>query len=146
MGKTPADMQPELVLTDAPSPEARRAIDDGLTEYNLEQVSAWGVTPLACLVRDPDGTVLGGMLGRTSIGLLFIDVVFLPSTLRRGGIGTRMLGMMETEAIRRGCRTGVLFTISFQAPAFYARHGWREFGRVACDPPGTARVFMTKEF
>jgi len=27
---------------------------------------------------------------------------------------------------------------------FYERHGWTEFGRIACDPPGSARVFMTK--
>ena len=53
--------------------------------------------------------------------------------------------MMEEEGARRGCRSGVLYTISFQAPGFYERHGWREFGRVACDPPGTSRVFMTKE-
>ena len=38
----------------------------------------------------------------------------------------------------------MLYTISFQAPTFYERHGWREFGRVPCDPPGTSRVFMTK--
>jgi hypothetical protein len=38
----------------------------------------------------------------------------------------------------------VLYTISFQAPGFYARHGWRVFGEISCEPPGTSRVFMTK--
>jgi hypothetical protein len=38
----------------------------------------------------------------------------------------------------------VLYTISFQAPGFYVRHGWHEFGRIPCDPPGTAGIFMTK--
>jgi hypothetical protein len=38
----------------------------------------------------------------------------------------------------------LLYTVTFQAPGFYERHGWIEFGRVACDPPGTARVFMSK--
>jgi hypothetical protein len=57
-----------------------------------------------------------------------------------------MLHMAEDEAVRRGCRAGVLYTISFQAPAFYQRHGWREFGRVACHPPGASRIFMTKDF
>ena len=33
---------------------------------------------------------------------------------------------------------------SFQAPGFYERHGWRTFGDIPCDPPGTSRVFMTK--
>lgn len=28
---------------------------------------------------------------------------------------------------------------------FYRRNGWRAFGEVPCDPPGTGRVFFTKE-
>ena len=51
---------------------------------------------------------------------------------------------MEAEAKRRGCKAGVLYTLSFQAPGFYEKRGWREFGRVPCEPPGTSRVFMTK--
>jgi len=50
----------------------------------------------------------------------------------------------EDEGRRRGCRAAVLYTISFQAPEFYARHGWRVFGEIPCEPPGTRRVFMTK--
>jgi hypothetical protein len=40
----------------------------------------------------------------------------------------------------------VLFTINFQAPGFYRRLGWRVFGEIPCDPPGTSRVFLTKNF
>jgi hypothetical protein len=39
---------------------------------------------------------------------------------------------------------GVLYTISFQAPGFYERHGYRVLGTVPCLPLGTSRVFMTK--
>jgi GNAT superfamily N-acetyltransferase len=69
----------------------------------------------------------------------------LPVELRGHQIGTHMLRMAEEEAMRRGCHGAVLYTISFRAPGFYQRHGWREFGRIPCDPPGTSRVFMTKE-
>ena len=34
---------------------------------------------------------------------------------------------------------------AFQAPAFYKRHGWRVFSEIPCDPPGTSRIFMTKQ-
>jgi hypothetical protein len=36
-------------------------------------------------------------------------------------------------------------TIHFQAPGFYARHGWREFGRIKIPPPGHTRIFMRKD-
>jgi hypothetical protein len=39
----------------------------------------------------------------------------------------------------------VLYTISFQAPGFYAKRGYRAFGKIDCDPPGTSRIFMVKD-
>jgi hypothetical protein len=54
--------------------------------------------------------------------------------------------MAQKEARRRGCRAGVLYTISFQAPGFYQRLGWRVFGEIPGDPPGISRVFLTKDF
>jgi hypothetical protein len=39
----------------------------------------------------------------------------------------------------------VLLTISFQAPEFYRRNGWRVFGEIPCNPPGTSRIYLTKD-
>ncbi len=135
----------DIVLTDAPDETAYTTIEEGLGDFNAERAGYRDWRALAVLARDPaTGETVGGMLGRTTLGLLFLDLVYLPPVLRGQSIGSRMLGMMEEEAARRGCRSGALTTISFQAPGFYERHGWREFGRVPCDPPGTFRVFMSK--
>ena len=135
-----------LTVTDTPSTRAQEVIERGLNGYNKEQAGYWDWRGLAVLVSDPQTSeVRGGLLGHTSLGLLFIDLVFLPDSLRDRGLGSRVLELAESEARQRGCRGAVLYTISFQAPGFYERHGYREFGRVPCDPPGTARVFMTKE-
>lgn len=137
--------QCDIVLTDAPTDADEAAIEGGLADFNAEQAGIRDGRPLAVLARDPaTGKTLGGMVGRTTLGLLFLDLLYLPSTLRGQDLGSRMMRMVEQEAVRRGCRSGALITISFQAPGFYERHGWREFGRVPCDPPGTFRVFMSK--
>jgi GNAT superfamily N-acetyltransferase len=134
-----------FVVTDAPDDLLKKTIDDGLTAYNIEQAGYADGRPLAIVIRDPaGGRPVGGMLGRTSLGVLFVDLVFLPPHMRGKDLGARMLAAMESEGKRRGCKTGVLFTLSFQAPGFYAKYGWREFGRIPCEPPGTSRVFMTK--
>jgi predicted N-acetyltransferase YhbS len=139
-------VEPILFLTDTPDDEARQVINEGLAGHGVEQAGYWDAQPLAVLARESsNGRILGGLLGRTSLGLLFIELAFLPKELRHHRLGSRMLYMMEEDAARRGCRAAVLYTISFQAPGFYERHGWREFGRIACDPPGTSRIFMTKE-
>jgi GNAT superfamily N-acetyltransferase len=138
---------PEIFLTDTPSDEAWEVIDDGLAAHGAEHAGFWNARPIGVLVRDPAGDgILGGLVGRTSLGLLFVELVFLPKELRGRGLGSRVLRLAEEEAIRRGCCAAVLYTINFQAPGFYERHGWREFGRVPCHPSGTSRIFMTKTF
>ena len=55
--------------------------------------------------------------------------------------------MAEAEAIRRGCFGAFLNTDAFQAPAFYERLGYREFGRLVhpTDPRST-RIWFSKRF
>lgn len=134
-----------LSLTDAPGDKAQAVIRGGLAEYSTAQAGYRDARPLAVLVSDP-GTreVIGGLLGRTSMGLLFIDLFFLPESLRRQGIGSRVIRRAEDEAVRRGCSRAVLFTVTFQAPGFYERLGYHALGRIECDPPGHTRVCMTK--
>ena len=83
--------------------------------------------------------------GVPALGLLFVDFFYLPPELRGQGLGAEILRQAEREAHARGCRTAVLYTISFQAPDFYRKRGWQLLGEVPCDPPGTSRVFLTKE-
>lgn len=137
---------PEIVVTDVADPRFEEIIGDGLHAYNDEVTGYSDRLPLAVLVKDPaTGEILGGAKGRTSLGMLFVELFYLPKHLRGSGLGSRVLRMMEDEGRRRGCRSAVLFTVSFQAPGFYRRHGWQVFGEVPCDPPGTARVFMSKD-
>jgi GNAT superfamily N-acetyltransferase len=138
-------MTPVLTLTDAPDRAAQQAIEAGLARYNAEQAGFSDHRPLAVVVSDPETKeVLGGLLGRTSLGLLFIDLFFLPDSLRGQGVGSRVMQLAEDEGRRRGCTAAVLYTISFQAPGFYERHGYQRFGEVPCQPPGTSRIFFAK--
>jgi GNAT superfamily N-acetyltransferase len=135
-----------LTVTDAPKRQAEQIIESGLAHFNEKQAGYRDWRPLAVLISDPSTKqVLGGLLGRTSLGLLFIDLFFLPDSLRNQGLGSRIMQQAEAEARNRGCRNAVVYTISFQAPGFYERHGYRVFGRIDCNPAGTARVFMSKE-
>jgi GNAT superfamily N-acetyltransferase len=137
--------KPKIVITDVVDKALENVISDGLNTFNDEVVGYGDRRPLAVVVRDPTtGETLGGVMGRSSLGLLFLDLFYLPPSLRNSGIGSEILRVFEEEGRRRGCISGVLYTISFQAPGFYERNGWQRFGEFACDPPGTSRVFMTK--
>ncbi|MGO4712802.1 GNAT family N-acetyltransferase [Bradyrhizobium sp. 2TAF24] len=138
-------MNPVIEVSVVVDAAAMQAIGGGLARFNAAAAGYGDQRALAVVVRDPvSGQPAGGATGRSSFGLLFLDLLFLPNVLRGRGIGAEVLRRFEDEGRRRGCRAAVLYTISFQAPDFYARHGWRRFGEIACDPPGTSRIFMTK--
>ncbi|SIR05844.1 Acetyltransferase (GNAT) family protein [Janthinobacterium sp. TND4EL3] len=125
--------------------EVEQTLLDGLNAYNDAITGYSDRQVLSVVVRDRDSQrVLGGAMGRTSLGLLFLDLLYLPAALRGLGLGSQVLAQFEEEGRRRGCASAVLYTISFQAPEFYARRGWRRFGDIACSPEGTSRVFMSK--
>jgi len=135
-----------LELTATPDPHARSAIGDWLDSFNTSVTGIADGLPLDVLLRsDATHEVIGGLVGRTSLGVLFVDYLFVPDVLRGQGQGRRLLAVAEAEAIRRGCATAVLFTMVIQAPGFYAKLGYETFGRIDCEPPGNARVFMRKQ-
>jgi GNAT superfamily N-acetyltransferase len=134
-----------VALTDAPDDDASAVITNGLRAYNEAQAGCWDGRPLAIFVRDRETKVAGGLLGRTSLGLLTVERFFLPEDLRRGRLGSRILAMAEAEARRRGCTRAVLSTLHFQAPGFYLKQGWEVAARIDCDPPGHTRFYMTKK-
>jgi GNAT superfamily N-acetyltransferase len=135
-----------LEVTDSPAAQAEAVIRDGLSDYNLEKAGYRDYRPLAILVSDPGtSAVVGGLLGRTSFGLLYIDRFFLPEGLRKQGLGTRIIKAAEEEGRRRGCGRALLTTLEFQAPGFYKRQGWEVLAEIAGSPSGPTRFLMTKK-
>ncbi len=138
---------PHLVLTllDTSDTEAKAEAGAALYHYNIEKTGVADRRPIGATLTDrQSGKVLGGLWGRTELGLLFLDMFFLPPHLRGQAQGERLLSAIEAEALKRGCKRAVVETSSFQAPGFYKRHGYEEFGRVDFGLPSHARIFLRK--
>ena len=136
---------PMLSVAPTRDPQAEAAISGGLAAYNTARFRPSDNTTLDVLVRDDNsGEILGGLLGHTSYRLFFLDLFYLPEGLRGAGLGSRIIVLAEDEARRRGCTAAFVYTVTFQAPEFYERHGYRQFGEIACPPDGATRIFFTK--
>ncbi|WP_213291123.1 GNAT family N-acetyltransferase [Bradyrhizobium sp. sGM-13] len=135
---------PDIVVTDVIASSIVKAIEGGNDDF-IDAITGVGDNrPIAVVLTDPASErVLGGAMGISSAGLLFLDSFFLPRGFRGRGLGTMILKEFEDEGRRRGCRSAFLYTTNF--PDFYARNGWKTSGRIPSDPPGTFRVFMTKD-
>ena len=144
MPSKPPSAELTLTLTDAPDLVAKDAALEQLYGHNKRATGQVDRRPIAVTAADPaTGEVIGGLWGRTDLGLLFLELFYLPDSLRGQGVGRRMLEAVEAEAVRRGCQHAVVETSTFQAPGFYARHGYDEFGRIPFTG-GHARVFLLK--
>lgn len=135
-----------VMVCEALDDHARAVIADGLAAYNDEKAGYRDYRPLAVLVSDPGtGEIIGGLTGRTSFGLLFVERFFLPEKLRRNRLGSQVIALAEQEAKRRGCTRAALFTLTFQAPGFYLKQGYEIAAKIECDMPGATRMLMTKK-
>ena len=122
----------------------RARLDAEIIEFNE---AATGYTDGTLLCIDARGTgseLRGGLYGWTWGGCGYIDLLWVREDQRGSGLGRRLLASAEQEIRDRGCDQVALCTHSFQAPDFYARHGYRECGRIPAYPHGHDQIQLVK--
>lgn len=113
-----------LVVETDPSPGDVQFLDDRLYEFNAETTGIRDGTWLTIFVRDAGGAIVAGLHGSTWGDCCEIKMLWIHADRRRQGLGSRLLAAAEAEARRRGARQILLSSHTFQAPAFYHRHGF----------------------
>ena len=136
--------EPDLALISDPDPADVTALHDLLSEFNATTTGIDDGRMFAIWLRAPSGAIAGGCCGWTWGGTCYVDTLFLPPALRRRGLGSRILAMVESTARARGCSQIVLQTHDFQAPAFYERLGFARTAATPEYPRGHAHLTMVK--
>ncbi|MCJ7959062.1 MULTISPECIES: GNAT family N-acetyltransferase [unclassified Pseudomonas] len=125
--------------------QEREAILKPLRAYNLSHTGNMAFETIGILLRDPaTQEVVGGLYGKISYGWMFIELLSIPDQMRTQGTGTRLMRAAEELARERECVGIWLDTFSFQAPGFYRKLGFSEFGHIADYPAGHQRHFFQK--
>jgi ribosomal protein S18 acetylase RimI-like enzyme len=134
----------ELTIEDEPRREDVAFLDERLYEFNAAANGVDDGRRLAVFVRDDHGTIVAGLHGWTWGGTGFVQAIWVHDALRGRGLGSRLLAAAEAEAVSRGCHQMHLDTHSYQAPAFYRRHGYDVIGRLPGWPGDNVRIFLCK--
>jgi GNAT superfamily N-acetyltransferase len=134
-----------IEVTEAPAPADVEALLRGLVAFNEPFLGRPDFRQLAVLARHA-GDLVGGLIGETGRGFLFVDLFWLAEGWRGQGLGSRLLHAAETEAKTRGCHSAWLDTYDFQARPFYERHGFRLFGELDGFANGHRRFYLVKRF
>ena len=138
------DSKYKIIYEDKPEDSAWGIIGRGVGGYNKEQAGDNNFQRLCFVLKDPEGEVVGGILGETYWNWFYLDLLWVSEELRRQGYGSQLLKIAEEEARVRGAKNAYLDTFSFQTPEFYYKNGYQVFGELSDYPPGHQRYFLTK--
>jgi GNAT superfamily N-acetyltransferase len=95
-------------------------------------------------VRDDKGDLIGGLIGETLWNALVVNVLWVRGDHRKRGYGTALMERAEQIARERGCELLFLNTMTFQAPGFYTKLGYKVFGELTNAPRGYSRLWFCK--
>ena len=140
-------MEYDIVAIDG---EDADCLDDRIVAYNLSQM------PAACegnrvvkwfgkKITDQDGNMIAGCVAaRTVWGTAEVSILWVDEAYRKRGLGSQVLGAVESEAKENGCTIILLDTFDWQAKGFYEKNGYSVFGELKDCPQGHSRYYMSK--
>lgn len=127
-----------------PTENEIKYIREALTRFNRENVCDDEHTPINIVEYDDDGTIIGGIIGGSYWGWMYIDILWVDEEHRGKGIGSKLLREAERKGLTRGCHHVHLDTMSWQAPEFYRKQGYEVIGTLPNIPSGNQKYLLIK--
>jgi len=134
----------EVTLEPAvPTPDEVQYLEDRIYEFNSSVTGIGDGEFLAFFVRDGE-RITAGICGNTWGGTCEVRQLWVETSQRHCGLGTKLLRAAEREARQRGCTQIILMTFAFQAPGFYSKHGFEVVATIDDAPRGHQNLLMRK--
>ena len=130
---------------DKVEPDEKAAVIDALVAYNDSKAPKENYDAIERFLKDEAGKVVGGIIGNTHWGWLFIKQFWVDESLRGKGVGTKLIRLIESGAMDRGCEWAWLDTFDFQALSFYEKLGYEVLSTLDDFPLGHKRIFLKKK-
>jgi N-acetylglutamate synthase-like GNAT family acetyltransferase len=133
----------KLVARHTLSEAERQAISDGLDAYNAKATGYHDGADLG-FIAEEEGVLVGGLHGYTWGGICEVRWLWVQEGQRGRGLGGKLIQAAAAEAQARGCAYVLLTTYDFQAPEFYARHGFEMIAEIPDKPLGHTEFVMRR--
>lgn len=127
--------------------EDREFIRSKVIEHNMASLADGIKSPkeqVSFIARNEKGEIIGGVTGTSYWQHMHIDFLWVDEDERGKGIANQLMQQMEDYARSLHCRLLVVETLSFQAPGFYKKQGFQEFGVIEDHPEGHSFHYFKK--
>lgn len=135
------------VIEESNEAEAASIINE-LVNYNLSIVPQIQEEPFIWInkvIKNSENKIVAGINSKMYCwNCLFIDSLWVSDDFRRHGLATKLLNVVEKEAVKKGCKIIHLDTFDFQAKDFYIKQGYEVFGILENCPENHKRYYMKK--
>ena len=133
-----------LEFVEEPTDEQAGEIDRGLLEYSADFASNRSPVPVRAVFVE-SGRVVAGIDGTEYWRIVHVRRLWVHPDHRSRGLGRRLMLWAEERGRELGCASVVVDTMSFQAPGFYVKLGYRQFGVTEGYEGGASRHYFEKE-
>jgi GNAT superfamily N-acetyltransferase len=133
-----------IKILDPTTDEARGFIQDRLGKFNEPYVGEDDPAKIVLGVDTDSGDRVAGLSAVIYYKVMSIDLLWVNESVRRIGVGKKLIDQAERIARRRGCVMIHLDTFDFQAPRFYEKLGYERWGVLGPYPNGHQRIFYRK--
>lgn len=107
----------------------KKFVAAGLEGFNRSHQTASPPKSFAVTAKEKK-VARGGLIAEGVGKWMVVTLLWVEDGFRGRGFGTSLLRAAEVEAKRRGATGLLVDTYSFQAPAFYKKHGYQAYGQV----------------
>ena len=121
-------------------------IEKALRQQNrLEAPSTQSKEPVKynLVLKVSSGEVVGGVITTIYRYSMYVETLWIDEKYRKGGYGTQLMKQAEETARAHGCTMMQLDTFNYQAPEFYKKLGFVQFGELGYKE-GFVRYYFSK--
>ena len=134
----------KVTYLESPPIEVVRTLWGRLEADNKAKMNGEGDERIVVVAQE-GASIFGGLVGYAYWGWFSVDVMWVEEECRGRGIGRSLLEEAERVAVSKGCHSAHTDTFLFQAPEFYKRMGYKEFGRLDGFREQQSRLYLKKK-
>lgn len=132
------------IVKETDAEKAILVLEEKIYLHNSEKTKHTNGALFAYTIRDSNGEIIAGTGGWTWANACEITQLWVSEKWKGRGFGKKLLEAAEQEAIREDCDTVLVRTYTFQAPAFYAKNGYKMECVVKDFPKGYNYFILSK--
>lgn len=129
-----------------PKTEDKKVMVDGMLSYHANKGHPRKTELYSVILRNRNKKVKGMVIVSFLWNGMHIDSLWVDESARNQDWGTKLMKMVEEEAIKRGCTIAYTDTFTWQAPGFYEKLGYKLYGKLEDFPKGNSLGYYCKQF